>query len=986
MKLVYDKNEKTLDKLTTVYHTLTSYTDASIIMILISDGSAAELYCGVACRDIGDKSQCDSGKRGNQCTILRSALEANFPGGEFATYDGTGNKGIDRVELIDRVFRKKGVVSAVTGVAALRGEGEHKSVEFVQGLEKLIDAMRGKPFSAVFIADCMQTTQIESMCADYEDVYSAISPFAQSQLTRNFSAGTTDTDSLIEGVTDTTNESVSNSENHGTARGRFKANTIGGNVGGKLGPVDVGVSYNHSTGTSESETDAVGTAITTGSAKSLSSQNSVAKSISNTTSDGVQITYQNRSVKTLMERIDEQIQRLRSCEDYGIYDFGAYFIAETTPIAKTAASVYNSLMRGEKSSVEASSVNTWTDKNGQITIEYLKRMYHPQIAIPDFSNKPTADNQGNAVFPLISVTPTALVSGKELPIHMSLPKKSVKGVAVLECAEFGREVLTYSFMQTEDIPLGNIYHMRKPSDIPLALNANSLTAHTFITGSTGAGKSNTIYTMLDRLCLSGDNKTHFLVIEPAKGEYKDALGGCKGVSVFGTNSKIAPLLRLNPFSFPADTHVLEHIDRLIEIFNACWPMYAAMPAVLKAAVEKAYINAGWSLSASSCPSGRFPTFRNVMDALPEVIDSKGFSKDTQGDYKGALLTRIESLTNGINGQVLCSQFELTAEDLFDRNVIVDLSRVGSMETKSLLMGILVLKLQEHRMAERSDGKNKPNSGLQHITVLEEAHNLLRRTSSEQTQESSNLQGKSVEMLANAIAELRSFGEGFIIADQSPGLLDMAVIRNTNTKIIMRLPDEGDRELVGKAAGLNDDQIIELSKLETGVAAIFQNEWLEPVLCKVEKFTDMHTFSYQCNNKEFALQELFLKELIAPHDERRKFTMDEVDQISRWIDALDTSSAVKQILHQGVVDALPEDKVGYALYCAVKGKSLLEQVPLEQNQNIAPSIIEANIMDSLNISRELSEEIRKIVCIYASELVKENIAYRDTLRYYGGDVK
>ena len=34
-----------------------------------------------------------------------------------------------------------------------------------------------------------------------------------------------------------------------------------------------------------------------------------------------------------------------------------------------------------------------------------------------------------------------------------------------------------------------------------------------------------------------------------------------------------------------------------------------------------------------------------------------------------------------------------------QNVIIDLSRVGSSETKSLIMGMLVLKLQEHRMSE-----------------------------------------------------------------------------------------------------------------------------------------------------------------------------------------------------------------------------------------------------------------------------------------------
>lgn len=128
-----------------------------------------------------------------------------------------------------------------------------------------------------------------------------------------------------------------------------------------------------------------------------------------------------------------------------------------------------------------------------------------------------------------------------------------------------------------------------------------------------------------------------------------------------------------------------------------------------------------------------------------------------------------------------------------------------------------------------------NANLRHVTVLEEAHNLLKRTSTEQSQDSGNLLGKSVEMLTNSIAEMRTYGEGFIIADQAPALLDMAVIRNTNTKIIMRLPDKDDRELVGRAANLNDDQITELAKLPRGVAAVYQNEWVEAVLCKVEHF-------------------------------------------------------------------------------------------------------------------------------------------------------
>ena len=289
-------------------------------------------------------------------------------------------------------------------------------------------------------------------------------------------------------------------------------------------------------------------------------------------------------------------------------------------------------------------------------------------------------------------------------------------------------------------------------------------------------------------------------------------------------------MKIDPFSFPEGIHVLEHIDRLVEIFNVCWPMYAAMPAVLKSAVERSYLACGWDMTRSVNRFGKklYPVFADVARNVKAIIDSSEYDAENKGAYKGSLLTRLDSLTTGINGLIFASE-ELSATQLFDENVIIDLSRIGSAETKSLIMGMLVLKLQEYRMT--GNGMNVP---LQHITVLEEAHNLLKRTSYEQNSEAGNLLGKSVEMISNAIAEMRTYGEGFIIADQAPGLLDMSAIRNTNTKIILRLPDQGDRELVGRSANLNDAQITELAKLPRGVAAVYQNEWVQPVLCKVDE--------------------------------------------------------------------------------------------------------------------------------------------------------
>jgi len=336
-----------------------------------------------------------------------------------------------------------------------------------------------------------------------------------------------------------------------------------------------------------------------------------------------------------------------------------------------------------------------------------------------------------------------------------------------------------------------------------------------------------------------DGKVNFLVIEPAKGEYKRAFGKLvqeKRLNIFTTNAKIHKLLKLNPFIFPDSgeygIHVLEHLDRLIEIFSACWPLYAAMPAVLKESFEKAYERVGWDLQNSIYigeGEKRYPSFKTVSEILPEILENSKFSAENKGNYEGALITRVNSLTMGIMGTIFTAESEIESEVLFDQNTIVDISRVGSSETKSLIMGILILKLNEYRMSE-DKGTDLP---LRHITVLEEAHNILKRTSTDQSQDGANLAGKAVEMISNSIAEMRTYGEGFIIVDQSPAMVAQSAITNTNTKIIMRLADYGDCETVGRSVSLNDEQILEISRLNQGVAVIHQSSWTEAVLAKID---------------------------------------------------------------------------------------------------------------------------------------------------------
>ncbi len=555
-------------------------------------------------------------------------------------------------------------------------------------------------------------------------------------------------------------------------------------------------------------------------------------------------TFSNYAVKHALEVLESQMERYDLASALGMWDFAAYFIGEDHEVVGNAANSYLALTQGEESHMSFAAVNLWRgdmadaqweSRSAKAICEYLHDLRHPIFGLVEglIEREPES-----AAFPVLTSATTAL-SGKELAYSLNFPRKSVPGLPVIECVGFGRSVSRFVDFVEDDgsIDLGRVFHMHQEEPARVFLSRRSLASHVFVTGSTGTGKTNTVCRIIDQ-AMSSD--VGFLVIEPAKGEYKDVYGGEDGVAVYATNPNVAPLLKINPFSFPEGVHVLEHLDRLIEVFNVCWPMYAAMPAVLKDAVERSYVDCGWDLieSTNRYGEGLYPCFADVAKNVRAILDESEYDAENKGAYKGSLLTRLKSLTNGINGMVFADD-EVSAEDLFDSRAIIDLSRVGSLETKSLIMGLLVLKLQEHRMVT-SRGANLP---LKHLTILEEAHNLLKRASSVQQGEGGNLMGKSVEMISNAIAEMRTYGEGFVIADQAPGLLDMAAIRNTNTKIIMRLPDLSDRELAGRAAGLNDSQIVELARLPKGVAAVYQNDWIEPVLCKVGKAEEGRRFEY-----------------------------------------------------------------------------------------------------------------------------------------------
>lgn len=872
-RMAYEKDEYATDKFVSTISAMT-FTNSSLFLIVDGKKDHTDFYLGVRNND-------DNRTTRSVADAFYNSINGQFPGiilEDLSKIEKGSSSSLQ--DSLSYRFNKAASLSSCVGVPAYKSEkGNYTNINYIQGIEKLAIAMQGKEYTAIILASNITSEEIRNIRLGYESIYTQLSSIATQQLaystneslanaisrTKSLTDSITDSETHGSGITNTTGENFGKAISKSTSKGESKQNawSKGGQLAGSLvmagsvltatgvgapaglvlmgagaiaslGGIVFGKTKSSSESESKSETEghftSIGSSETDNYTKGRSHTEGLSDTRGNTSTIGSSknftLTVHNKHIEEVLKRIDKQLQRIELSESTGLWSASAYFFSydNDRATAETGATIFRSIMQGEGSGIETSALNTWFTQNDE---KYQERFNNIKASVVNFIHPIFLYAKDN-INTTVEVPGTSLVSSKELALMLGLPRKSVPGLPVIEHVSLAKEVVRHNVRPSKNpIEIGCIFDQGiSHFENKVKLDAKSLTQHTFITGSTGCGKSETIYKLIDEAAKVGAT---FLIIEPAKGEYKNIFGN---INVFGTNPLITKLLRINPFRFPKGIHVLEHIDRLIEIFNVCWPMYAAMPAVPKKSMLTAYENCGWNLIKSSnlYSDHLFPTFVDLLNELVLTINNSAYSEEVKSNYTGSLVTRIESLTNGINGEIFSAD-EIPDKIIFDENTIIDLSRVGSQETKSLIMGILIMRLSEYRMSYVMEA----NSKLRHITIIEEAHNILKRTSTEQSMEGSNITGKSVEMLTNAIAEMRTYGEGFVIVDQSPTSVDPAAIKNTNTKIIMRLPDADDRRIAGKAAGMKDNQIDEIAKLPTGIAVVYQNDWIDPVLCQIDLF-------------------------------------------------------------------------------------------------------------------------------------------------------
>ena len=367
--------------------------------------------------------------------------------------------------------------------------------------------------------------------------------------------------------------------------------------------------------------------------------------------------------------------------------------------------------------------------------------------------------------------------------------------------------------------------------------AGSLNRHVFVCGATGSGKSQTVRSLLEAATGHG---IPWLVVEPAKAEYRLMPSRVPGAEVIRIRPGEADAVAagLNPLEPAAGADgarfpLQAHADLVRALFIASFRAEEPFPQVLSAALTRVYEDAGWDLAlgepgrAGAEPA--YPTLAGLQRAAEKVVSEIGYSQRVTDDVLGFVRVRLASLRRGTAGRFLAGGHPLDFGALLRKNVVLELEDVGDDADKAFLMGAVLIALTEHlRLAHR------PGAGpaLRHLTVIEEAHRLLRRPSGP----GGDAAGHAVELFAGMLAEVRAYGEGLVIAEQIPARLVPDVIKNTAVKIVHRLPAADDRDAVGATINATPAQSRYLATLPPGRAAAFADGMDFPILIKVEDGT------------------------------------------------------------------------------------------------------------------------------------------------------
>jgi DNA helicase HerA-like ATPase len=858
----------------------------AVVNLVMGDGHSTSVYYGLS-RRIGHPSHTSTHE---YARILSQTMHGNFLGAKFSPLSAE-----ETFHQVMRPIYERREVLAVPGIPSLRLKDPKGP--FAQGIDRFVEGMRGEKYALVIIAEPVSLTDLDGMIGNLWDLGTSIHSSVRATIQKT--KGSSDTFNIgmfgMKGTTEglTEGEALTDTDSEATTK------TLGISGGASAGVPGFGAfmasfaSISKTVGFAHSVTRNISKM--TGGMFGGGGYGGYSRSWNRSMSVSQEVL--NKRAEHCEELCNQYIKRLQDGKNLGFWNVGIYLLAENKytqlrgrgllravlsgdethwePIRAFRLNgdalgqyissfnnpQYNLLLYGqERSDVEEAvgagarlrrfceqlgkDVQSFLSSFAKKDIEEQARLLEEIRRCPaDFTPEQVLQawdtvreaNLGHPLGPMMGGVSTPL-NTEELSIAMNVPRQEIQGITIREAAPFG---VNYSVSGDPDkqLTIGHIIHKREVlQDAPFSISRKAMMKHGFICGITGSGKTNTLMHLLR------EGGVPFMVNEPSKSEYGQLLHILPELRVFSLGNDTVSPFRLNPFEFPQGIELLTHIDYLKAVFNAAFPMYASMPYLLEEAIVEVYLDKGWELATTTNRffemnqardfSDYLPTLEDLFAKIDQVVERKKYAQELSMDLSAALKARLSSLLTGSKGLMLNTKKSTPMEELLNDNVVLELKYIGDDDEKAFVMGLLFSRLYEYREATYDATQE-----LKHITVIEEAHRLLKRVSEVQSMEAGNARGKAVETFTNILSEIRVYGECMLVVDQIPAKLTPDVVKNTGLKIVHRLLAADDRDIVGDTMTLTKEQKREIPLLRVGQVVVHREDLDKPFLIQVPPTKD-----------------------------------------------------------------------------------------------------------------------------------------------------
>ncbi|HRS64321.1 MAG TPA: ATP-binding protein [Spirochaetia bacterium] len=384
------------------------------------------------------------------------------------------------------------------------------------------------------------------------------------------------------------------------------------------------------------------------------------------------------------------------------------------------------------------------------------------------------------------------------------------GISINE-SDKAQKTYTDNIINSGDIVVGKLKSSSQGDTIGFSLN--DLAKHMLIVGTPGSGKTTFSVSLLDRLWK--EHHIPFLVIEPAKNEYRALVQSIPELQVFTPGKNFISPFVYNPFVPPKNVKLETYKSTLKTAFAAAVSMTTPLDKIFEEAINNCYSDFRWLDTYTIDDKGIKFNIMDFVKCFQTTFDEIGYTGDAKNIGRAGVV-RLNSLVN-----LFDNYSTIPIEDLLQKPTIIELAAIENSDQKALIISLLLLSILAY-----VNSNYIGEGGLKNVILLEEAHVLLD-SGANAGQGDANPSIIAQGLVKRMLAEIRSYGVGIVIADQSPRKVSTDVVALTDMKLTFRLVEATDKLIIADSTNMSDTQAQRLSKLKPGEAFLFFNKLNEP---------------------------------------------------------------------------------------------------------------------------------------------------------------